>query len=183
MVKSIDLAGRRIGPNQPCFVIAEAGVNHNGSLELALQLVEVATQVGADAVKFQTFKAESLVTIDAPKADYQRKNGVAAESSYDMLKRLELSPEAHRSLMDHCQQKGILFLSTPFDESAADLLCDLGVLAFKVPSGEITNLPLLRHISLKGRPLIVSTGMSCLGEVETAVLASAATLPIRVMPI
>lgn len=171
MVKIIDIAGRQIGLNQPCFVIAEAGVNHNGSLEMAHQLVDAAAQAGADAVKFQTFKAECLVTVDAPKADYQRQNEDTVESSYEMLRRLELSPEAHRSLMADCQRKRTLFLSTPFDEESADLLNDLGVIAFKIPSGEITNLPLLRHISLKGKPLFVSTGMSYLGEVETAVRA------------
>ena len=171
MVEVIDMAGRKIGQNQPCFIIAEAGVNHNGNLEMAHQLVDAAAQAGADAVKFQTFKAERLVTLDAPKADYQRQNEDTVESSYEMLHRLELSPEAHRCLMADCQRQGLFFLSTPFDEESVDFLYELGVLAFKIPSGEITNLPFLTYTSLKGKPLFVSTGMSYLGEVETVVRA------------
>jgi N,N'-diacetyllegionaminate synthase len=169
MVEAIDIAGRKIGRGQPCFIIAEAGVNHDGSFETACRLVDAATEAGADAVKFQTFKAERLATPDAPKADYQLQNEDTAESSYEMLQRLELSPQVHRDLMAHCQDQGIIFLSTPFDEESADFLFDQGVPAIKVPSGEITNLPFLTHTALKGKPLIVSTGMSSLGEVEAAV--------------
>ena len=165
----VDIADRKVGPGQPCFIIAEAGVNHNGSLELARQLVEVAARAGADAVKFQTFKAARLVTPDAPKADYQLQTTDAAESQYDMLRQLELSPEAHKELMAYCQRQGILFMSTPFDEESADFLADLGVAVFKIPSGEITNLPFLDHVAHKGKPMIVSTGMAYLGEVEAAV--------------
>ena len=167
--KLLDFAGRKVGTGQPCFIIAEAGVNHNGDLEIARQLVDVATQVGADAVKFQTFKAERLVTPNAPKAEYQLQATEAAESQYEMLRRLELSAEAHRDLMAYCQRKKLLFTSSPFDEESADFLADLGVAVFKIPSGEITNLPFLAHLARKGKPLIVSTGMSYLGEVEAAV--------------
>lgn len=169
MVATIDIAGRKVGPGQPCFIVAEAGVNHNGSLEMARQLVDVAVQAGADAVKFQTFKAERLVTPDAPKADYQLLTTDAAESQYEMVRRLELSEEAHRDLMAYCREQGILFMSTPFGEESADFLADLGIAVFKIPSGEITNLPFLTHVVGKGKPVIVSTGMAYLGEVEAAV--------------
>lgn len=169
MVTSLSVAGRRVGAGQPCFVIAEAGVNHNGSLDLARRLVDVAAQSGADAIKFQTFRAERLVSPAAPKADYQLQTTDAEESQFAMLHRLELSAEAHHELMAYARAQNILFISTPFDEESADLLEDLGVGAFKIPSGEITNLPFLEHVARKGRPMIVSTGMATLGEVETAV--------------
>lgn len=169
MVNAITIAGRRIGHDQPCFIIAEAGVNHNGELELALRLVEAAARAGADAVKFQTFSADLLVTADAPKAAYQRETTGGTESQRDMLHRLELSPEAHRKLMTQCQRQGIQFLSTPFDEESVDLLERLGVPAFKMSSGEITNLPFLAHVARKGKPMIISTGMATLQEVRTAV--------------
>jgi N,N'-diacetyllegionaminate synthase len=151
------------------FIIAEAGVNHNGSVDLALQLVDAAHASGADAVKFQTFKADLLATPTAPKAAYQERTAAAAESQFDMLKRLELDAKAHQRLIDHCRKLGIQFLSSPFDLQSADLLAAMGVPLFKVPSGEITNLPFLQHLARKGLPLIVSTGMSTLGEVEEAV--------------
>jgi N-acetylneuraminate synthase len=169
MVDAIEVAGQRIGRGQPCFVIAEAGVNHNGSIEAALQMVELAEKAGADAVKFQTFRAEQLVTSGAPKAQYQLRYTSATESQYEMLRRLELAPSAYGRLIDCCRERGILFLSSPFDEQSAGLLYDLGVPAFKIPSGEITNLPLLEHIGRYQRPMIVSTGTACLNEVETAV--------------
>jgi N,N'-diacetyllegionaminate synthase len=165
----LDLAGRKIGTGQPCFITAEAGVNHNGDLDTARRLVDVAEQAGADAIKFQTFKAERLVTVSAPKAEYQSRTTDAAESQYEMLRRLELSVEAHRDLMAYCQTRKLLFISSPFDEESADFLAELGVAIFKIPSGEITNLPFLAHVARKGKPLIVSTGMANLGEVETAV--------------
>lgn len=168
-MNAIDVSDRKVGPGQACFIIAEAGVNHNGDVELAKRLVDVAVGAGADAVKFQTFKAERLVTPKAPKAEYQLQTTDTAESQYEMLRRLELSVEAHRDLMVYCREKNILFMSTPFDKESADLLEELGVAVFKIPSGEITNLPLLAHIARKGKPMLVSTGMSYLGEVETAV--------------
>lgn len=157
------------GRGQPCFIIAEAGVNHNGQADLALQLVDAATEAGADAVKFQTFRAETLVTADAPQAAYQSRNLGVVETQFEMLKRLEISPEIHRALLAHCQN--ILFMSSPFDERSADLLAELGVAVFKLGSGELTNLPLLRHVAGFGKPMIVSTGMATLGEVENALNA------------
>lgn len=158
-----------IGSGQPCFLIAEAGVNHNGSLDTARRLVELARRAGANAVKFQTFKADRLATTAAPKAAYQERTTDTDESQHEMLRRLELSADAHRSLAEYCASLGILFMSTPFDEESADFLADLGVPAFKIPSGEINNLPLLAHVASKGKPLILSTGMAWLGEVERAV--------------
>jgi N-acetylneuraminate synthase len=151
------------------FIIAEAGVNHNGSLDLAVQLIDAAKAGGADAVKFQTFRADALATRSAEKAPYQERTTASAESQFEMLQRLELDAAAHRHLIDHCRQVGIQFLSSPFDAESADLLASLDVQLFKVPSGEITNLPFLEHLARKGQPLILSTGMSTLGEVEEAV--------------
>lgn len=166
--KTILVNERYIGDDQHCFIIAEAGVNHNGDLNLAHQLIDVAVQSGADAIKFQTFKAENLASANAPKAVYQLETTSTSESQFEMLRRLELHADAHRELIAHCQDKNILFLSTPFDEASVDLLETLGVPAYKTPSGEITNLPYLSHIARKNKPLIVSTGMAFLGEVETA---------------
>ncbi|MDY6876675.1 MAG: N-acetylneuraminate synthase [Chloroflexota bacterium] len=168
-MRAIEVGERKVGPGHPCFIIAEAGVNHNGSLKMARQLVDMAAQAGADAVKFQTFKAEKVISPQAPKAAYQLQTTDASESQLDMVKRLELPFDAFRELYDYCQTKDILFMSTPFDEESADFLADLGVDVFKIPSGEITNLPFLAHIARKGKPMIISTGMSYLGEVETAV--------------
>lgn len=151
------------------FIIAEAGVNHNGSIELALKLVDAAKDAGADAVKFQTFKAEKLATYNAPKAKYQVENTGSGESQFEMLKKLELSLPQHKELMAYCKEREILFLSTPFDEESADMLDDMGMITFKVPSGEITNKPLLQNIAAKCKPVILSTGMSYLGEVERAI--------------
>jgi len=154
------------------MVIAEAGVNHNGQIELAKELVKKAKEAGADFVKFQTFKAENLATPKAPKAKYQKQNSLknssdAKEGQLAMLKRLELSAQDHDELVTYCKKIGIPFLSTPFDEYCADFLQDK-VPLFKVPSGEITNLPFLIHLARKKKPLIVSTGMSTLDEVKSA---------------
>jgi N,N'-diacetyllegionaminate synthase len=154
---------------QSAFVISEAGVNHNGSIDLALRLVDAAKASGANAVKFQTFRAQRLASRAAHKAAYQERTTANTESQFQMLQRLELDVTAHRRLMDHCQQVGIQFLSSPFDMESADLLAEMDLPLFKVPSGEITNLPFLKHIARKGKPMIVSTGMSTLGEVEEAV--------------
>jgi N,N'-diacetyllegionaminate synthase len=150
------------------FIIAEAGVNHNGSLDLAFQLVAAAKHAGADAVKFQTFSAERLVSRSAAKAEYQRRTTSARETQFAMLKRLELDERAHREIVARCRQLGVAFLSSPFDEESADLLKRLGVSALKIPSGEITNLPYLSHVARLRLPLIVSTGMSTLSEVGRA---------------
>jgi N,N'-diacetyllegionaminate synthase len=168
-MRCIDIGTHRIGPGNPCFVVAEAGVNHNGNRETALQLIDAAVEAGADAVKFQTFTAEKVISPHAPKAAYQTQTTSADESQLDMARRLELSAGIHWDLKSHCKDKGILFLSTPFDEDSADLLQQMDVPMFKVPSGEITNPDFVRHIAQKGKPLLVSTGMACLGEVETAV--------------
>ena len=159
---------RPIGVGHPVFVIAEAGVNHNGDLGMARQLVEVAVQAGADAVKFQTFQADTLASSYAPKAAYQKTAGNAGESQREMLRRLELSPKDHRQLMALCKKRGILFLSSPFDENSADLLKGMGVAALKIPSGEITNLPFLAHVAAMKLPLIISTGMANMKEVRDA---------------
>lgn len=165
----LEIAGRKVGPDSPCFIIAEAGVNHNGDLDLAHHLIDIAAEAGADAVKFQTFKTERVISKGAPKARYQLETTGSNESQFDMVKRLELPAEAFGQLMAHCEERNILFLSSPFDEESADLLAELGVAAFKVPSGEITNLPFLIHLARYGKPMIMSTGMAYLGEVETAV--------------
>lgn len=151
------------------LIIAEAGVNHNGDLALARRLVEAAASAGADIVKFQTFKAERLATPSAAKASYQQSNSGAGESQQTMLRRLELSEEAHRELLAHCRRHGVGFLSTGFDIESVDFLARLGIETFKIPSGEITNLPYLRHVGAKGGEVILSTGMSSLGEVEAAI--------------
>jgi len=151
------------------YIIAEAGVNHNGSLDMALQLVDAAASTGADAVKFQTFRADRLVKRDAPKAEYQKQTTGTDESQYEMLQRLELPREAHFALLDRCAARGIDFLSTPFDEESLDFLADeLGLKTIKLGSGEVTNGPLLLRAARKGVSVILSTGMSTLGEVETA---------------
>lgn len=150
------------------FIIAEAGVNHNGSLDLAKKLVDVAVDAGADAVKFQTFKAGKLVSRGAQKADYQKKTTSVDEFQYEMIKKLELDENAHRELIRHCYEKQIMFLSTPFDHDSIDLLNNFGMPIFKIPSGEITNLPYLRHIGALGKEVILSTGMADLGEIEDA---------------
>lgn len=138
---------------------------------MALQLVDIAAGAGADAIKFQTFSADRLALLEAPKAAYQARATSADESQHAMLKRLELSYEQHVALARRCEERGVLFLSTPFDEEAADMLDRLDMVAFKTPSGELTNLPFLRHVAKKGRPMIVSTGMATLAEVEEAVIA------------
>ena len=155
--------------NAPVFIIAEAGVNHNGSIELAKQLIDVAAEAHADAVKFQTFIAEEVVSTDAPKAEYQKQITDASESQLDMIKKLELSKEDHQELMDYANHKNIMFLSTPFDEKSVDLLVELGVPLIKISSGEITNHPFLKYITKKNLSIILSTGMSTLEEVAEAV--------------
>lgn len=151
------------------YIIAEAGVNHNGSIDLARQLIDVAADAGADAVKFQTFKAQNLVSKSAPKANYQTRTTGDDESQFDMIHKLELDETAHLLLMSHCQRKGIQFLSTPFDFESVDLLAQKMKLPFlKISSGEITNGPLLLYIAQTGKPVILSTGMSDLDEVQQA---------------
>jgi N,N'-diacetyllegionaminate synthase len=150
------------------FIIAEAGVNHNGSIELAKRLIDAASESGADAVKFQTFKAEKLVSKNAQKAAYQKETTDADESQFDMIKKLELDLETHKELMSYCKKKGIMFLSTPFDLESVAMLDELGLQIFKIPSGEITNLPYLQAIGKLNKEVILSTGMATLDEVGDA---------------
>jgi len=171
MVGIVDVAGRKVGPGYPCFIVAEAGVNHNGSLEMAKQLVDAAVKTGADAVKFQTWVTEKVITPDARMAEYQKQNLGREQSQFEMAKQLELSYDQFREIKAYADRQDTLFFSTPDEEDSADFLDELGVPLFKIGSGEVTTLPLLRHVALKGKPIILSTGMSTLGEVEAAVRA------------
>lgn len=154
---------------QKTLIIAEAGVNHNGDIALAKKLIEVASKSGADFVKFQSFKTEEGISINAPKAKYQIANATnKSESQFDMIKKLELDRVAHLELINHCQKCGIKFLSTPFDLPSIALLSELEIEIFKIPSGEITNLPYLRKINFYGKKVILSTGMATLDEIQDA---------------
>jgi len=155
--------------NSKVFIIAEAGVNHNGSIELAKQLVDKAVWAGADCIKFQTFNSKNLVSKNAQKAEYQKRTTGGTESQLDMLKKLELSKEQFVELRDYCNQKGIMFLSTPFDLESIDFLASIGVKTWKIPSGEITNYPFLRAIGKRKESVIMSTGMCTLDEVRDAI--------------
>jgi len=150
------------------FIIAEAGVNHNGSVELAKKLIDVASVAGVDAVKFQTFKTENLVSKNAKKAEYQKETTDAEESQFEMIKKLELDTDSHHELIKYCKTKNIMFLSTPFDHDSIKLLDALKLQIFKIPSGEITNLPYLREIGALKKEVILSTGMADMGEIEDA---------------
>lgn len=169
MPGTIKISERLIGADRPVFIIAEVGVNHNGDLGLAKRLVDAARDCGADAVKFQTWVTEKLVAPDARMAEYQVRNVGKQESQFAMLKRLELSHDAFREIKDYADACGLLFFSTPDEEDSADFLDKLGVPLFKIGSAEVTNLPFLQHVARKGKPIILSTGMSTLGEVEEAV--------------
>ena len=151
------------------FIIAEAGVNHNGSIQLAKKLIDAASGSGADAVKFQTFKAENLVTKKAQKANYQKKTTNIKESQFKMLKKLELNFYIHKKLISYCKKKRIIFLSSPFDHESINLLKNLRLKIIKIPSGEITNLPYLKYLGNLNKKIILSTGMSNIKEVEKAV--------------
>lgn len=151
------------------FIIAEAGVNHNGTIGIAKELIDVAVNAGADAVKFQTFKADKVVSVYAPKAEYQKKTTEANESQLDMIRKLELNIEQHKELVSYCNEKGIEFMSTPFDLDSVDFLAnELNVKRIKISSGDITNAPLLLKAAQTGKEIILSTGMSTLGEIEAA---------------
>ena len=150
------------------FIIAEAGVNHNGDIALAKRLIDEGAKAGVDAVKFQTFKAETLVSKSAKKAEYQKNTTNVEESQFEMLKKLELDYGVHEELMSYAQNKGVMFLSSAFDLESIDLLTELGISLFKVPSGEITNLPYLRKIAQTGKQIVLSTGMSTLADIEKA---------------
>ena len=150
------------------LIIAEAGVNHNGNLDQAFRLIDVAAEAGADMVKFQTFNADLLVTASASKAEYQTRSTAIDESQHAMLRRLELTFDMHKKLISHCNSRQICFFSTGFDSQSIDMLIGLGLDKIKVPSGEITNLPYLRHVGEYGKPVILSTGMANMNEIESA---------------
>src|SRR5689334_15617813 len=165
MATTIAIAGRAVGPGEPCFVIAEAGINHNGDPVLAKELLDAAASAGADAFKIQTHFPEHEMLRDGATASY------VGESLFDLLTRTALSRDAHVELRDRAARRGIVFLSTPFSREAADFLESIGVPAFKTGSGELSNLPLQRHIARKRRPMIVSTGMSTPEEIDATVHA------------
>lgn len=168
MRTGIKVGNREIGEGRPCFVIAEAGVNHNGSLEIAKKLVDVAKEAGADAVKFQTFKTENLVTDNVELAPYQKKNLSKSVNQLQMLKELELDYKKFKEIKEYCDKKEIMFLSTPHTDDAIDFLDKL-VPLFKLSSGELTNLPFLEKVAKKSKPLILSTGAGTLEEVKEAI--------------
>jgi N,N'-diacetyllegionaminate synthase len=165
----VRIGGRDVGAGAPCFVIAEAGVNHNGDLALAHQLVEAAAAARADAVKFQLFRADELAAASAPKAPYQRETTGASESQLEMLRRLELDADALAEVKTAAEQSGLVFLCSAFDHGSVERLDELGVAAFKLGSGELTNGPLLADVASRGRPVILSTGASTLDDVDEAV--------------
>lgn len=168
MTQTIHIGNRTIGEGNPCFVIAEAGVNHNGDPALALELVRAVKRTGADCIKFQTFSAERVAMSDAPKANYQHRTTPSNESQLQMLKALELPASAYPSLLAACEEEDILFLSTPYNEEDADMLDALGVSAFKIASLSIVEPLFLRHVAKKGKPIILSSGMATMEEVEAA---------------
>ncbi|WP_394186943.1 N-acetylneuraminate synthase [Metabacillus halosaccharovorans] len=163
------IGDKTITKHTPTYIIAEIGVNHNGSMELAKKTIDAATAAGADAVKFQTFKTEKLVSKKAKQAEYQIKNTGRVESQFEMLKKLELTENDFRELKQYCEKKGIEFLSTPFDEESAVLLKELGVHAYKIGSGDLTNIPFLSFLNTLNIPIILSTGMATISEIEEAV--------------
>ena len=165
----IQISRKKIGAGHPSFIIAEAGVNHNGNMSTACRLIDAASDAGADAVKFQTFKTENLVTTSAQKAEYQKRSDPQSPTQFQMLKNLELKETEFKKLSIYAKKKGLIFLSTAFDDDSIDLLARLKVPAFKIPSGEITNVPYLRKIGLQKKPVILSTGMSTIEEIQEAV--------------
>lgn len=165
----ISIGNKKIGKGHPCFIIAEAGVNHNGNPEIAKKLIIAAAQAGADAIKFQTFQADNLVTREAPKATYQSINTGDENSQYSMLKSLEFSADIFKELVRFSELNNIIFLSTPFDLPSLHLLEKLNISAYKIASGEITNIPFIRQIAKTGKPIILSSGMSWLSDIEFAI--------------
>jgi len=166
--KSIMIGNKQISDESQTFIVAEAGVNHNGNMRLAKEMIDAASESGADAVKFQTFKAEKLILKNIEKAPYQKVTTNSDETQYDMLKRLEVTKEQTKELMDYCRKKNIIFLSTPFERTSLDELDELGVPAFKIAATDLTNIQFLRQVAEKGRPVILSAGMCYLEEVERA---------------
>lgn len=169
--KEIAIANKVISSDSPTFVIAEAGVNHGGDMNVALRLIDLAVEAGADAVKFQTFRADSLILKDIQKAPYQLKTTDERETQYGMLKRLEVSHQQNHQLKAYCEKKSIIFLTTPFDEDSLEELDELDLPAYKVASTDTTNIPFLEKIAKKNKPIFLSTGMSFLSEIEIALNA------------
>lgn len=167
-MKAIKIGEIIIDDYSPVFIIAEAGINHNGDLNLALKLIEAAKKAGADCIKFQTFKASRVVTSNAEKAEYQKKTTDIKESQFEMLEKLELSTTDYFEIIEKCKQENILFLSTPYNEEDVDLLEKLNVVAYKIASGQIIELPFLRYIAKKKKPIFLSTGMATIAEIDLA---------------
>ncbi|MFT5871851.1 MAG: N,N'-diacetyllegionaminate synthase [Clostridium sp.] len=165
------IGNKVIGVGKPTFIIAEAGVNHNGDINIAKKLVEKAVFAGVDAIKFQTFITEKLVTEYAEMADYQKNNIGHTSSQFNMLNKLELSQSDFIEIQEYCRYMGIMFLSTPFDFESADFLSSIGIEAFKISSGDLTNIPFLEHIALFNKPIILSSGMATLAEIEEGINA------------
>lgn len=170
MVKKIKIGNRWVGKDRPSFIIAEAGSNHNGKLEQAKQLIDIAKEAGADAVKFQTYSAEKLYSRKTPTMNYLKKDKLIRgnESVWDLIKKIEMPRKWHKPLADYCKEKGIIFLSTPFDLEAVDELEEVGMVAYKIASFEIVHLPLLEYAAKKGKPMIISTGMADLSDIQDA---------------
>ena len=166
-MEEMEIGTKKVGGSNPSFIIAEAGVNHNGNIKQAKELVDIAADAGADAVKFQSFIARELAVPNLKKAEYQEKKN--PESQFEMLKKLELSELEFREIYEYCEEKGPVFLSTPFDFKSADMLEQIGVVAYKISSGDLNNYPFLSYVSKKGKPMILSTGMSNWDEIEKAV--------------
>jgi N,N'-diacetyllegionaminate synthase len=166
--KTVFVGNREISESSKVFIIAEAGVNHNGDINIAKKLIDVASEAGADAVKFQTFKTENLILEKVQKAPYQKETTGASETQFEMLKKLEITKDQNRELITYCENKGIVFLSTPFDEESIDDLIELNLPAFKVASTDTTNLMFLKKLAKTGKPIFLSTGMSYLSEIELA---------------
>lgn len=166
--KNLKIKNKEISANSPTFVIAEVGVNHSGDMNVAKKLIDLASDSGADAVKFQTFRAEHLILPSVQKAPYQQKTTEAKESQMDMLKKLEVTREQNLELKQYCQEKNIIFLTTPFDESSLDEIDELDLPAYKIASTDTTNLPFLKKVAKKGKPMFLSTGMTYLSEVQMA---------------
>lgn len=166
----VKIGNKLVGENEPCFIIAEAGSNHDRKLEHAFKLIEIAKEAGADAIKFQTYSAETIYSKKTPKPDYMKKKGLSAEKEtlWDVIKRIEMPRDWHPKLKAYCDQQGIMFLSTPFDLKAVDELEAVGIEAYKIASFEITHLPLVEHAARQGKPIILSTGMADLADIESA---------------
>lgn len=168
MGKSFKIGNKTIGPNSPCFIIAEAGINHNGNIEIAKKLIDTAVKAEVDAVKFQTFKTENVILTDIEKAPYQKETTDCDENQTEMIKKLEIDKNFHEVLIDYCKKKNIIFLSTPYDKDSLQLLVELKVSAIKIASTDTTNFLFLEEVAKCKKPIILSTGMSTLAEIEQA---------------